>query len=136
MPITATVVSPTDTLRQEVRVDGRHTLITDEPPELGGEDTAATPYELLAAALAACVVTTIRMYARRHGWEVREITVEAVFDGNARDPHASFRLHLPDDLDAERRVRLERVAQSCAVHRTLERGVGFMAHEASTAPQL
>jgi len=124
MPITASVTSSRDSLRQEVLV-GRHVVVTDEPASLGGADSAPTPYELLPAALAACVVTTIRMYARRKDWDVGPITVEATFDGDARDPACTFELRLPDDLDGDRRARLERVADACAVHRTLERGVRF-----------
>ena len=126
MSITAAVRSPSSaTLRMEVDVDGRHVLATDEPPHLGGDDTAPTPYELLAAALAACVVTTIRMYVRRKGWELGPIEVDAVFNGDATEPACTYEVRFPADLDPERRARLERVAQACAVHRTLERGVAF-----------
>ena len=132
MPITATVRSTTDSLRLNTLVNDRHWVVTDEPPALGGDDSAPTPYELLAAALAACVVTTIRMYARRKGWELDDVGVDAVFGGDPRDPRCSFTVHLPDDLDDERRERLERVAQACAVHRALAHGVTFE-HESTPA---
>ena len=38
-----------------------HTVIVDEPPALGGEDTGPNPQELLAASLASCVAITIEM---------------------------------------------------------------------------
>jgi putative redox protein len=124
MPATATVTSSTDTLRTETQVR-EHVVVTDEPAGLGGHDTAPTPYELLAAALAGCVVTTIRMYARRKGWDVGELSVVATFDGDTADPHCTIELALDPALDDERRARLERVAGACAVHRTLARGVTF-----------
>ena len=37
-------------LRHEVRI-GRHVLVADEPPEMGGADAGPSPYELLLAAL-------------------------------------------------------------------------------------
>ena len=133
MPITATVTSPTDSLRQEVVVDHRHVVRTDEPPHLGGEDSAPTPLQLLPAAVAACVVTTMRMYARRKGWELGEITVAATFNGDVRDPVISFGVHYPEGIDEERLRRLEHVADACAVHRALERGVRFEHQTAAPA---
>jgi putative redox protein len=126
MPITATVRSRSDSLRQEIDVDGRHVLITDEPASLGGTDSAPTPYELLPAAIASCVVTTLRLYARRKGWELGDVAVDVVLESQAPQPQrCRISLKLPDDLTDEQRARLERVADACAVHRTLERGVVF-----------
>ena len=125
MPITATVRSTADTLRQEIVVNDRFRLVTDEPEALGGEDTAPTPYELLPAALASCVVTTIRMYARRKGWELGELGADVVLDEQARPQRATIALSLPPGLSDEQVARLEHVAQACAVHRTLERGLVF-----------
>ena len=73
MSLTATARSAGDTLRQEVLVDGRHRLTTDEPAQLGGTDTGPAPHELVPAALAACVAVTIRMYARTKGWTLGEL---------------------------------------------------------------
>jgi len=80
MPLTATASSAGDTLRQEVVIDGRHRLVTDEPERLGGGDEGPAPHELVPAALAACVVTTIRSYARTKGWNVGPILVDVVYD--------------------------------------------------------
>jgi putative redox protein len=52
------------TLRQEIVIDGKHRLITDEPEAVGGEGSVPSPHELLPAALAASVSTTLVMYAR------------------------------------------------------------------------
>ena len=125
MPITATVRSTTDTLRQEIVVNDRFRLVTDEPRDLGGDDTAPTPHELLPAALAACIATTIRMYARRKGWELGEVGVDVEFDTGAKPARAAVALSLPPGLSEEQVARLEHVAQACPVHRTLERGVVF-----------
>lgn len=40
-------------------------ILADEPAEVGGMDSGPTPYELLAAALAACTTMTLRLYAER-----------------------------------------------------------------------
>ena len=68
MSLTATARSTTDTLRQDVLIDGRHRLITDEPKGVGGTDRGPAPHELLPAALAACIATTIRTYTHTKHW--------------------------------------------------------------------
>jgi putative redox protein len=123
--LTATVTSATDRLRQQILVNDRHWLETDEPEDLGGEDTAPTPLELLPAALASCVVTTIRMFARRKGWELDEIGADVVLDREVRPARCTIAVRLPEGLSDEQTRRLEQVAKACAVHRTLEHGIAF-----------
>ena len=65
MSLTARSRSIPGTLRQEIVIDGKHRLITDEPEAVGGEGSAPSPHELLPAALAACISTTLVMYARQ-----------------------------------------------------------------------
>jgi putative redox protein len=123
--LTATVTSSTDTLKQRILVNDRHWLETDEPEDLGGEDTAPTPLELLPAALASCVVTTIRMFARRKGWELDEIGADVMLDREMRPAQCTIAVRLPESLSDEQLRRLEQVTKACAVHRTLEHGVCF-----------
>ena len=123
--LTATVTSSTDTLRQRILVNDRHWLETDEPEDLGGEDTAPTPLDLLPAALASCVVTTIRMFARRKGWELDEIGVDVTLDREMRPAHCTIAVRLPEGLSDDQTRRLEQAARACAVHRTLQLGIAF-----------
>jgi putative redox protein len=58
----------------EVRA-GRHRFVTDEGPEVGGDDQGPSPYQLLLAALGQCTAATLRMYANRKGWVLGEIRV-------------------------------------------------------------
>ena len=51
MSLTASARSSGDTLRQEILIDGRHRLITDEPEHLGGTDEGQ--WELLRRLVAA-----------------------------------------------------------------------------------
>ena len=125
IPTSVTVRSSADTLRQQILVNGRHWLVTDEPGSLGGTDTAPTPHELLPAALAACVATTIRMFARRQGWSLDEITVEASLDIQPRPQRCTISVALPPGLEEGQWRRLEYVARACVVHRTLEQSVDF-----------
>ena len=45
---------------------GPHVFHSDEPTDIGGNDTGPTPQELCMASLGACANTTVRMYAEGH----------------------------------------------------------------------
>lgn len=120
MSLTATSRSIPGTLRQEVVIDGKHRLITDEPVEVGGEGSAPAPHELLPAALASCVSTTLVMYARRKGWELGAIRVDVDYDHRATPRRAEITIALDADLSAEQLELLEKVAAACPVRRSIE----------------
>jgi putative redox protein len=111
------------TLRQEIVIDGKHRLITDEPESVGGEGSAPSPHELLPAALAACVSTTLVMYARQKDWKLGQVTVESEYDHHSTPRTADLAIHFTGDLTAEQLHRLEKVAAACPVHRALCMGV-------------
>ena len=50
------------------------TLKTDAPKDIGGDASAFSPTDLVAAALASCVLTTIAMFAERHGLDLTGMT--------------------------------------------------------------
>jgi putative redox protein len=112
-------------LRHEVLIDGRHRIVTDEPARLGGIDSGPTPHELLPAALASCIATTIALYAGRKGWDVGEIGVDVTYDHQAEPRRFEVEVRLPEELTEEQLERLRRVAASCPVHRALEAGFSF-----------
>jgi putative redox protein len=125
MSLTATARSIRGTLRQEIVIDGKHRLITDEPEAVGGEGTAPAPHELLPAALASCISTTLVMYARRKGWDLGEVSVDVDYDHRATPRTAEVAIHLGGELDDEQLERLEKVAASCPVRRAFETGIEF-----------
>jgi putative redox protein len=133
MPLTALARSSGDTLRQEVVVAGRHRLVTDEPERLGGGDEGPAPHELVPAALAACVVTTIRMYARTKGWDLGEIAVDVVYDHKSTPRRFDVAIHLPQGLSELQRARIMKVAEACPVRRAFE--AGMVVHEHLAAPE-
>lgn len=104
--------------RVEVR---SHTFTVDEPPEVGGSDTAASPLELLAAALGACTASTIELYAERKGWDVGAVEVDVDLAPPRAGERARFdvTLRLPAVVDPERLERLEEIGRKCPVRRTL-----------------
>jgi len=63
---------------------GRHTLVIDEPPTLGGEDVAPNPVDFALASLISCQVVTYRFWADKPGIAVDTIDVSAVGDLDVR----------------------------------------------------
>ena len=126
MSLTATARSIPGTLRQEVVIDGRHRLITDEPEHLGGEGSGPAPHELLPAALAACISTTLVMYARTKEWDLGEVSVAVDYDNRATPRRFDVVVELGRELGEEQLERLEKVARSCAVRRSIETGFEFV----------
>jgi putative redox protein len=128
MSLTATARSIPGTLRQEVVIDGRHRLITDEPQHLGGDGSGPAPHELFPAALAACVSTTLGLYARTKGWDLGEVSVEVDYDNHSTPRRFEIAVRVGGDLNEAQLDRLERIARSCPLRRSIEAGIEFVEH--------
>ena len=126
--LTATSRSVPGSLRQEIVIDGRHRLFTDEPVGVGGDGSAPAPHELLPAALAGCVSTTLVMYAERNHWDIGQVTVEVEYDHKSTPRRADIAIELTGDVTSDQLERLERVAAACPVRRSIETGIDFDEH--------
>jgi putative redox protein len=122
MSLTATARSIGSTLRQDVLIDGKHHLVTDEPVAVGGEGSAPAPHELLPAALASCISTVLIMYARTKAWDLGEVTVAVDYDHHATPRRFDVSIAVTGDLTEAQLARLEKVAATCPVRRSLEAG--------------
>ena len=125
MSLTATARSIPGTLRQEVVIDGRHRLITDEPERLGGDGSGPAPHELFPAALAACVSTTLVMYARTKGWDLGDVRIAVDYDHRSTPRRFAVAIQLDGELSDAQLERLEAVARACPVRRSIEVGIDF-----------
>ena len=126
MSLSAISRSIPGTLRQEVVIDGKHRLITDEPEAVGGGGSAPAPHELLPAALASCISTTLVMYARTKKWDLGEVTVEVDYDKDATPRHFDVTIGLGGALSALQLERLEKIAAACPVRRAIEGQIEFV----------
>lgn len=125
-----TVVRTEVGLRTEAMTNG-FGLVLDEPAALGGTNSGPNPYDLLAAALAACTSMTLRLYCDRKGWPLEAVMVEVrhekahVEDCEAcEQPTAHIdlfeqRIRVEGALDAAQQRRLLKIADRCPVQRTL-----------------
>ena len=110
---------------------GRHQFAVDEPVALGGTDTAATPYDLILAALGACTSMTVGLYARRKGIPLENVTVslwhskihakdcEECETRDGKIDRIEMAIELTGALTDAQRARLLEIAHMCPVHRTL-----------------
>ena len=116
----------THSFQHDVRVRDHH-VSADEPLETGGDDTAPSPQELLAASLASCTAVTLEMYAERKGWDVGPVEVDCEYTPAERGCPTRFELvvRLPDGLSEDQTQRLMQIAAKCPVHRTLDGEVMF-----------
>ena len=96
-----------------------HRVLCDEGLDVGGEDRAPGPTEMLLGALGACVAMTLKMYAGRKGWDTGDIQV----DLSGRDEHGVFvverRITYSVPVSDEQRTRLTEIAGRCPVSRRL-----------------
>ena len=136
MAMTAAARPIDGTLRHEVDVNGRHTIITDEPESLGGSDSAPAPHELLPAMLASCVSTMIVLYAQARDWELEGLQVDVTYDPDSTPRHVEVTVHLPDGLTPDQIKRLRRVASTCPVKRALETGFEVDEHVVLELPRV
>ena len=100
------------------------TLKTDAPKDIGGDASAFSPTDLMAAGLASCILTTIAMYCERNGIVIGNPT--AVVEKHMSVPPAPRRIsrlpayvELPASIPPELRERIEKVGYACPVHASL-----------------
>ena len=133
-------------LRQAVTV-GPHQLLADELDDAGGNDARPDPYEYLLVALGTCTNMTLRMYADRKRWPLREVQTAlshaksyAADCENCEHPSAMVdrierQIVLFGELSAEQRNRLMLIADRCPVHRTLSSKIVIHSTLVDAAPE-
>lgn len=98
---------------------GPHQLLTDEPVDIGGEDTGPAPHDLLAASLGACTALTVTLYARHKGFELHDVQVRIVHEQQGDAYVFTRHIHYVGQLDASQCARMTAVANKCPIHKLL-----------------
>jgi putative redox protein len=104
---------------QTTITSSNHTIIADEPVDVGGEDTGMSPYSLLLASLASCTAITLRMYIDRKMWVVDEITINLELFKNTNGVQIESKLAFKGVLTNEQTKRLVTIADACPIHKIL-----------------
>ncbi|HUX80020.1 MAG TPA: OsmC family protein [Alphaproteobacteria bacterium] len=103
---------------------GKHTLLADEPEEVGGNDKGPNPYDLLLASLGACTSITVRMYALQKNIPLKGMSItldheKVDSENNEKTDLIHCIISLEGDLTSEQEEDLLRIAMKCPVHKTL-----------------
>jgi putative redox protein len=103
------------------------TLVTVAPKDNQGDGSTFSPTDLCATSLAACIITTMAIAARKHGVELdgARVHVEKIMSAEPprRIARLPVRLTMPPGVPEELRERLERAAHSCPVQQSLSPAV-------------
>jgi putative redox protein len=115
----------------------KHTLITDEPEDSGGEELAANPIELVLGAEGACTISVLMMFAKRMKYDLRgveislthkRVRVEEIqgagteFDNERGYTHKIEKnIKFIGNLDEDQLEELQKVSRRCPVHNMIEK---------------
>lgn len=124
------LVESTENLYTQKITVGNHTLYSDEPKALKGDDEGATPFELLLSALGSCTSITLTMYAQMKKIKLDVISVRLNYIPPNKIDNSPSRItrkiHIEGDFTEEQHHRLLEIADRCPVHKTLRQGVEIM----------
>ena len=113
---------------------GHFEILSGMTAEKGGADEGPDPHELVEAALAACTIMTIQMYANHKKWPIDKIQVVIKIISETKENSIFSRdIALEGQLSDEQRQRLLEIANKCPIHRLLEGKVEIQSRLITTA---
>lgn len=116
----------------ELRCTSRHEpsaslLETDAPTDNQGKGERFSPTDLVATALATCILTVMGIVAQRHGWSLEGTTARVEKTMSSRGVRKIALIEvwitLPAGLEEEARAQLKQAGESCPVKQSLEGAV-------------
>ena len=99
------------------------TLLMDEPESIEGKDLGPDPYTTLLASLAACTLSTLRMYIDRKGWDIPEINISLnMSQENDTELTTTItrNISFTSSIDEEIKNKLLIIAEKCPVSKMLK----------------
>lgn len=126
MPQVEVKTSSAETYQQQIKA-GSHTFNADAPKAVGGLEAAPGPHELLLGALGACTSMTMQMYAKRKGWNLKEVTVKVSEERDEKAPGQPVskikrEIQVGGDLAPDQVEALKAIAEKCPIHKLLSSG--------------
>ena len=113
--------------KNNLRTEAQHIasgqkIITDAPLDNNGKGEAFSPTDLVATALASCMITIMAIAAEKNGINISETSasVKKVMGTNPRTiSDIVIEIKMNKDLALKDRKRLEKAALACPVHKSL-----------------
>jgi putative redox protein len=104
----------------------KHTLLSGVSEKLGGNDEGPGPHQLLEAALAACTIITVQMYANRKQWNLKSTQVVVQIESeNDEGTHLKREIKFEGDLSEDQKQRLLEIANRCPIHKLLSHPISI-----------
>lgn len=95
---------------------------TDAPKDNQGKGERFSPTDLVGAALASCILTTMAIVSERDGISLEGSTASVekrMTDSPRRIESLTVHIRLPARLSADQRRKMENTAKACPVHKSL-----------------
>jgi putative redox protein len=116
-------------LKTDLQVEN-FSFVADEPLLYGGQELGPTPADYLCMALASCQAITLRMYAKRKGWELPSIDVKVDYVKASDMPTGkntfNVEINLEGVLEPAQLKRIEEIARACPIHRLLSNPIDLI----------
>ncbi len=104
-------------------------IVGDEPTSIGGKDIGPDPYTLFLSALAACTLSTLRMYIDRKGWDIPEISVHVNMYQTTNEiltTNIVRAIYFDNTISADQEERLLLIAKKCPISKILENSIAII----------
>lgn len=101
---------------------GAHRIITDQPPELGGEDAAPAPFDLFLASLATCAGVYVLGFCQARGIPLDGVSLaqDVTYDPSTKLPvEVRIELRLPPTFPEKYVAAVTRAAEGCKVKKAI-----------------
>lgn len=122
--MTSTVIYEGDLRTRMTHLQSGSLVETDAPTDNNGKGERFSPTDLVATALASCMLTIIGIAARAHGFSIdgTRCEVEKIMEANPRRiGQINIRMQFPADqsYDEKAKAIIERAARTCPVIESL-----------------
>lgn len=109
---------------QATHIKSSSTLLTDAPLDNRGKGATFSPTDMVATALASCILTIMGIKAEDKGWDISgayaEVTKTMSSSGARRISEIEVLIYMPKrNYSEETKIILEKTAHSCPVGRSL-----------------
>ena len=119
---TSTILYKNNLRTEAIHTASGQVILTDAPIDNNGKGEAFSPTDLVATALASCMITIIAIAAEKNNIDVSKTSanVKKIMGVNPRTiSDIVIEIKMSKKLSEKDRIRLEKAALACPVHKSL-----------------